>query len=163
MKKIWLTLLVLLVIIQFIHPKKNQAAGAQPAAIGMQYAVPDSVQHILAVSCNDCHSNNTVYPWYSKLQPVDWWLNHHVNEGKEELNFDAFADYSPRKQYHKLDELIKEVKEDGMPLDSYTWIHKDALLSTEQKATLTNWADGIRRQLEQKYPPDSLNRPGKRP
>lgn len=162
MKKFWLLLVIVLVIIQFIHPKKNLSATPSPNAIARAYAVPENVQHILSVSCNDCHSNNTVYPWYSKIQPVDWWLNHHVNEGKEELNFDEFAQYSPRRQYRKMEELIKEIKGDGMPLDSYTWIHKDALLDMNQKATLTSWAEGIRRQLEQKFPPDSLNRPQKK-
>lgn len=157
-KKILIFLLAVLVIIQFFHPRKNIAAAASANNAGRQYPVPEDVQKILAASCNDCHSNNTVYPWYAKIQPVDWWLANHVNEGKRELNFDEFAAYSPRRQYRKMEEVIKEVKEDGMPLDSYTWVHKNALLSAAQKKSLIEWAQGIRSTLEQQYPADSLVR-----
>jgi len=155
-KKILVILLVVLVIIQFFHPAKNMAAPVAANTISAVYPVPDNVKNILAASCNDCHSNNTIYPWYSKIQPVDWWMGGHVDEGKRELNFDEFATYSPRRQYNKLEDLIKEVKDDGMPLDSYTWIHKNAILSADQKQVLISWADGIRAEMKQKYPADSL-------
>jgi len=157
-KKILLVILVILLIIQFFHPKKNTGAEPSPNGIAAVYAVPDSVQQVLAVACNDCHSGNTRYPWYSKIQPVDWWLTHHVNEGKRELNFDEFKTFTPRRQYNKMKSLINEIKEGGMPLDSYTWIHKDAILSPAQKQLLITWAEDIRRQLEKTYPPDSLAR-----
>lgn len=157
-KKILVALLLVLVLIQFIHPQKNRGTPVPANSIAAVYPVPDDVKKILAASCNDCHSANTIYPWYSKIQPVDWWLSHHVNEGKDELNFDEFATYSPRRQYHKLEELIKEVKEDGMPLDSYTWIHKNAILNADQKQAIVSWAEGIRSSMQQKYPADSLAR-----
>jgi len=53
---------------------------------------------------------------------------------------------------------VREIKEDGMPLDSYTWIHKDAILTPAQKQLLITWAEGIQRQLEKTWPPDSLAR-----
>lgn len=62
LKKIFLVLLVALVVIQFIHPKKNKAEGAQPNYIGNAYTIPDDVKSILAKACIDCHSNNTKYP-----------------------------------------------------------------------------------------------------
>jgi hypothetical protein len=158
LKKVLFLLLAVLVIIQFIHPAKNVAAGPAAGNIAAVYPVPDEVAQLLGASCNDCHSNNTAYPWYTKIQPVDWWLTHHINEGKEELNFDAFATYNLRRQYHKMEEVIKQVKEDGMPLDSYTWIHKDALLNPAQKQTIIHWAAGIRLSMEQQYPTDSLVR-----
>ena len=80
-KNVMLALLVMLVIIQFIHPSKNTS---DPSAllvndISRQYKVPDSIHQILEASCYDCHSNNTIYPWYSKIQPVAWWLNNHID------------------------------------------------------------------------------------
>ncbi|MEO5681200.1 MAG: heme-binding domain-containing protein [Chitinophagaceae bacterium] len=155
-KKILVILLVALVIVQFFHPQKNMAAVAATQSITAVYPVPGNVKEILAASCNDCHSNNTVYPWYAKLQPVDWWLNDHIKEGKKELNFDEFATYSPRRQYRKMEEIIKQVKENEMPLDSYTWIHKEAVLRADQKQLLTQWAESIQKVLQQKYPVDSL-------
>ena len=157
-KKIGLILLAALVIIQFFHPKKNTGPEPSPNSIAAVYTTPDSVQQVLAVACNDCHSGNTRYPWYNKVQPVAWWLANHVNEGKKELDFDQFKTFTPRRQYNKMKSLVREIKEDGMPLDSYTWIHKDAILTPAQKQLLITWAEGIQRQLEKTWPPDSLAR-----
>ncbi len=155
-KKIFIALLIALVIIQFFHPKKNETVVVPANSIAAVYPVPADVKKILAVSCNDCHSGNTIYPWYSKIQPVDWWMDNHVKEGKRELNFDEFATFSLRRQYKKMEEIIKQIKEDEMPLNSYTWIHKDAILSPDQKQLIISWAEGIRTSMEQKYPLDSL-------
>jgi hypothetical protein len=157
-KKILLFLLVAFVVIQFIHPKKNKAAGIQPNYIGNNFPVPEDVRFILAKACNDCHSNNTEYPWYAKLQPVDWWMDKHVRDGKKHFNLDEYTNRSLRYQYHKMEETIEMVKEKHMPLDSYTWIHKDARLTEEEKNKLINWADGVIKVMESKYPRDSLVR-----
>src|SRR5665647_1862494 len=112
LKNILLLLLVALVIIQFIRPGKNISAPSTLLAndISKVYTVPDSVHQILQTSCYDCHSNNTTYPWYAKVQPVAWWLNNHIVEGKKEVNFSEFATYRIGRQYKKLDEIIKQVK-----------------------------------------------------
>lgn len=157
-KKILVGLLIAFVIIQFFHPKKNISTSPSPNAVAKMYNTPEDVKQILATSCNDCHSNNTVYPWYSKVQPVAWWLNNHINDGKNEMNFDDFKNFSPRRQYNKLEEVEKQIKEGDMPLNSYTWIHKNAILTEVQKQKLTAWAEGIRNDLKQKYPMDSLLR-----
>ena len=158
LKKIFIVLLVALIIIQFIHPKKNKAEGEQINYIGNAFNVTNEVKAILAKACNDCHTNNTNYPWYINIQPVDWWMNHHVNDGKKELNFDEYINKNLRFQYHKMEEIDEMIKEGEMPLDSYTWIHKDAKLTEEEKSTLMNWADGIRESMKAKYPLDSLIR-----
>lgn len=157
-KKILIALLVVLIIIQFFHPPRNQNPVVTGHTLASLYFTPTTVKAVLEASCNDCHSNNTVYPWYSKLQPVDWWMTNHVNEGKAELNFDEFATYSLRRQYRKTEEMIEQVKEQEMPLNSYTWIHKNAILNTEQKDALIDWATSIRTEMEKKYPKDSLVR-----
>lgn len=157
-KKILLVLLAVLIIIQFIHPKKNKAEGPQPNFIGNSFAIPEDVNVILAKACNDCHSNNTKYPWYTKFQPIHWWLDKHIKEGKKHLNFDEYTHKSLRYQYHKMEETIEMVKEGEMPLNSYTWTHKDARLSEEEKSKLTNWANSIMDTMKAKYPLDSLVR-----
>lgn len=157
-KKILLLLLIAFVVIQFIHPARNRSEGQQPNYIGNVHAIPEDVKSILAKACNDCHSNNTRYPWYSKIQPVDWWLTDHVNDGKSELNFDEYTHRSLRFQYHKLEEVVEQVEKDEMPLESYTWIHSDAKLSPDEKATLINWAKARMQDMEGKYPIDSLKR-----
>ena len=155
-KKIGLVLLVCLVILQFIRPSKNSNPVDASKQITAATAVPENATLILKKACNDCHSNNTNYPWYSNIQPVYFWLNDHIKEGKRELNFDEFASYRLRKQYHKMEELIEQVKEGEMPLSSYTLIHTDAKLTDAEKATLTGWAQGIMDSMKAKYPIDSL-------
>jgi hypothetical protein len=144
------------IVIQFIRPEKNKAAGTSKNDISTLHAVPANVQSILKTSCNDCHSNNTEYPWYANIQPVAWWLNDHIVDGKKHLNFSEFATYSLRKQYHKLEETDEMVEKAEMPLESYLWIHKDADLSKEQTATLLNWVNAVMDTMKAKYPIDSL-------
>ncbi len=157
-KNLFLLLLVIIVIIQFFHPQKNISSPDNLLIndISKVYSVPDSVNQILQTSCYDCHSNNTVYPWYSKIQPVAWWLNNHIVEGKKEINFSEFASYRLGRQFKKLDEIVKQVKEDEMPLSSYTLIHRNAALAPEQKIIITNWAKAISDSIKANYPADSL-------
>ena len=158
-RKIMYVLLAAFIVIQFIHPAKNTSEGLQPNTIGNNYAIPADVKSILGKDCNDCHSNNTRYPWYAKIQPVDWWLNKHVVDGKKDLNFDEFTNRAPRYQYHKMEEVIEMVKEREMPLKSYTWTHKDARLNSNEREKLTGWAQSVMDAMKVKYPVDSLIRP----
>jgi hypothetical protein len=155
-------LLIALVVIQFFHPKKNIHEGDQPNAITKLHAVPDDVKVRLKKACGDCHTNNTVYPWYSKIQPVDWWLNDHIKEGKRNLNLDELGVRPAWLRYHKMEEVKEQVEKGEMPLNSYTWIHKDAILTDEEKAKLNGWAQSVMDQMKQTLPADSLVRP-KRP
>ena len=159
-KKILIVLLVVFIAIQFFRPAKNINTATADTAnnISKVFYVPDSVHSILKTSCYNCHSNNTYYPWYAAIQPAAWWLQDHVNEGKKEVNFDEFATYSPRRQYKKFEEIIEQVKEEEMPLSSYTLIHRNAKLSKLQSATLTDWANEQQESMKAKYPADSLKR-----
>ena len=157
-KKILLVLLVLLIIIQFIHPSRNISKGEQPNNISRAFNVPTEVRTVLDKACMDCHSNNTRYRWYFKIQPLDWWLTHHINEGKQELNFDEYTNKPLRYQYHKMESTVDQIKKDEMPLNSYLWVHKDAVLTDSEKNILISWAQGITNEMKAKYPADSLVR-----
>lgn len=159
-RKILWVLVLALVIIQFFHPDKNinNSVEAEAHDISKVMPVPDKVEDILQKSCYDCHSNNTNYPWYAEVQPVSWWLNHHIEEGKHEVNFNEFSTYSLRRQYKKLEEIVEQLKEDEMPLSSYTLIHKDAQLTPEQKSLVTAWANAAIDTMKARYPADSLLR-----
>ena len=158
----WL-LLIALVLIQFFRPAKNIREGDQPNAISKKFQVSADVKIILDKACMDCHSNNTRYPWYSNIQPVAWWLNNHVIDGRKELNFDEYITRRPRFQYRRMEQMIDLVKKKEMPLDSYTWTHKDAILTEEEKTKLYDWAKSVMNALEAQYPIDSLKRPSPPP
>ena len=155
-KRILIALLIIFIAIQFIRPAKNRSEGISANDISTKYPVPDSVQAILKVACYDCHSNNTRYPWYSEIQPVAWWLNNHIKDGKRGLNFSEFTSYRIKKQFHRLDDINKLVKKNEMPLSSYTLIHTDAKLTEGQKLAIAAWATSIRDSIKAHYPPDSL-------
>jgi Haem-binding domain len=157
-KRTFLILLLAFIIIQFIRPAKNKSDGISRNDITKAYPVPENVQAILKTSCYDCHSNNTAYPWYAQIQPVAWWLNDHIVEGKKELNFSEFASYRIGKQFRKLDEINGQVKHDEMPLETYLWIHKNAKLNNDQKLILANWVTAVRDSIKANYPTDSLMR-----
>ena len=156
LKRTFQILLVAFIVIQFFRPAKNNAEGISSNDISKIYAIPADVQSILKTSCYDCHSNNTVYPWYAEIQPAAWWLADHVKEGKKELNFSEFASYKISRQYRKLEEINKEIKEGEMPLELYLWIHKNSKLRDEQKLILANWVKAVMDTMKAKYPIDSL-------
>jgi hypothetical protein len=156
LKKILWILLIIFIAIQFFRPAKNRSDGPGPHDISTKYPVPDSVQAILKVACNDCHTNNTRYPWYAEVQPVAWWLNSHINDGKRGLNFSEFTTYRIRKQFHRLDDISEMVKKDEMPIGSYTIIHKDAILTDRQKRAIADWTEALKDSIRAHYPPDSL-------
>lgn len=149
LRKTGIVLLIALIVIQFIRPAQNKSVASQPNDIAVSMRVPEDIQLILRKACYDCHSNNTEYPWYSYIQPVYWWLNHHVEEGKGELNFSEFGAYKLKRKIKKLNEISGEVTEGEMPLASYTWMHKEAKLSKEEANKIINWANLMANKLEQ--------------
>jgi hypothetical protein len=139
-KKILLGLLVVFIIIQFMQPVRNKSDQVLPTDLTKTVHVPENIHGILLSACYDCHSNNTNYPWYSRVQPFGWMLANHIRKGKAELNFSDFGSYSKRRQISKMNGIANSVKEGSMPLSSYTMMHKEAGLSKDEKALLIDWA-----------------------
>lgn len=147
MKKLIILITVVLVLIQFFHPDKNISVQPSENAIEKKHTVPVNISSLLKTSCYDCHSNNTSYPWYNNVQPVAWWLNNHVNNGKRHLNFDEFNTYSAEKKKKKLAEIVETIENKEMPLSSYTLIHTNARLTLKQQKEIIDWADTLRTNL----------------
>jgi len=156
-KKIVLALCAILLLIQFIRPEKN-LSDDRTFDISKGYGIPESLSLTLQSACNDCHTNKTTYPWYAEIQPVASWLNYHVTDGKNHLNFSTFTKLPIAVQNHKLEEIVEMVKEGEMPLKSYTWfgLHKGANLSDQDKNAILDWAASQMDSLKQQYPADSL-------
>jgi hypothetical protein len=100
------------------------------------------VKAILKRSCYDCHSNETVWPWYSSVAPVSWVVARDVHRGREELNFSTWARSASPEQAKKATASWKEVLEGEMPPRSYLTVHPEARLSPEDRAVLRAWAGG---------------------
>ena len=130
------------IIIQFFRPDFTNPPVNQAETLQATIEVPENVQAILSRSCMDCHSHETKYPWYSKIQPSAWFLADHIAEGRRELNFSIWKTYEPSRQRRKLSEICDETKAKFMPLPSYLWIHRAAQLSDAEIKTLCDWTTG---------------------
>lgn len=109
---------------------------------------PDEIMKIMKHACYDCHSNNTRYPWYARIQPVGWWIQNHVLEGRRELNFSEFGRWRAEDQADILRHCAKLVEKGSMPLGSYLRMHPEARLDITQKALLLDWWKKRARELE---------------
>jgi hypothetical protein len=148
----------LFIILQFIRPDKNLSRDPSTSSITRDFNIPADVHRLLQRSCYDCHSNYTIYPWYAEIQPVGWWLNSHITQGKRMVNFDEFGSYQPFRQYGRFADIIEQVTKDEMPLPSYLFIHRYAKLSPEEKTLLVDWSRAMMASMKAKYPANSLVR-----
>lgn len=143
LKVIAIIALIALIGIQFIPTTRNQSDILPATDFIATYNPPKEVERIFRTSCYDCHSNNTEYPWYNKIQPVAMYLEEHIEHGKEEFNFNEFGDYSERRKKSKLKSLLKEVEQGKMPLESYTLIHRDSKISESEEKLVLDWVNKI--------------------
>ncbi len=143
-KNILILLLIVLVVVQFFGPEKNEGYTESIAAFFEDTNPPENVKRILKESCFDCHSSVTRYPWYNNITPVNYWMADHIKHAKGHFNMSKWNDYSVKKKDHKFEELIEMVDKKDMPLPSYTWMHDEANLTEEQIASVIAWAKQVR-------------------
>lgn len=142
--KILLVVLVVgLVVIQFFRIDKTNPQVNAAETLEAAVDVPPDIKLILGRACNDCHSNQTIYPWYSNVQPAAWFLKSHIDDGRRHLNFSVFNTYDAKKKAKKLEEICEEVESSAMPLPSYLWIHRDAVVSESEKKALCDWTKSV--------------------
>lgn len=146
-KRIFLVLVIVFILIQFIRPARNSSGQVLPTDITKTVNVPGPVLSAFKSACYDCHSNNTRYPWYMNIQPMGWLMANHIKNGKENLNFSEFGAYSNRKGANKLRAIAKSIDEGSMPISSYTMMHANARLSKEDKDRIKDWATKTRDSL----------------
>lgn len=142
MKNEWpilLSFLILVLALQIIPVRKKGSPVALEKRFVTQFKVPANVNRILEKSCYDCHSNQTNYPWYGTVQPIAMLLQNHITEGKQKLNFDELPEYGKRRLRSKFREIVKQIEQDKMPLNSYLWLHADARLSASDKKVLIQY------------------------
>lgn len=152
-RKLLLVVALLAAAIQFVRRPDFQAPPS-PAerAFEKHHPAPPAVIDILRRGCYDCHSHETRWPWYSRIAPVSWWINGHVQHAREEINFSDWPD-DPHKEptsAKRLDEMCEEVREGHMPLPSYKLLHPAARLSPEEVDTLCAWTVHERSRLSAK-------------
>jgi hypothetical protein len=135
-KIILIVLVVALVVIQFIPVQKTN-----PPVTG-EIDAPESVMKVFKTSCYDCHSNEVVWPWYSRVAPASWLVAYDVNEAREEYNFSEWSSYNAEERMDNREEIWEEVEEGHMPLWYYVLLHPEAKLSVEDKEIIKKWSEG---------------------
>lgn len=138
---------VIFAALQLVRPARTNPPVDQSRTLQAHARVPPEVASILDRSCNDCHSHQTRWPWYSNIAPVSWFVINHVNEGRDEMNFSDWAQYSERQQAGLMQQICREITSGAMPLRSYLRMHHNAELSGEDVKTLCDWADAESQRL----------------
>jgi hypothetical protein len=131
-----IVLAVVVVLIQFIPVERTNPLEPAPLE------APADVLAVLEQSCFDCHSHRTRWPWYAWVAPVSWFITHDVEEGRQHLDFSNWGGLPTAKRDHLRKDIWEEVSEGEMPLETYTWLHRDAALTAADLAVLRRWTGG---------------------
>lgn len=141
LKILAIVIVVAFIVLQFFRIDKSVPSINPSETLESAVSVPPDVSLILGRSCNDCHSYSTIYPWYSNVQPVAWFLKNHIDDGRRKLNLSIFNTYTNKKKAKKLEEICEQVESKEMPLPSYLWIHWDSTLKDTEARALCDWTN----------------------
>lgn len=150
MKKVWIilgSLVLIFIIMQFFRPEKNDNLVNPQNDIVFALDVPGPVRKKLADACYDCHSNRTVYPFYSNFAPVSWMLANHIREGKEHLNFSEWAGYDRKEQIKLLTAICEEITTGEMPMKGYVFMHSRAIINEKELEEICKWTEAASEQV----------------
>ena len=136
LKNILIVLVVLIVVAQLVPVTRDNPP------VQADFNDNAAVKLVLKKSCYDCHSNESVWPWYSNIAPVSWLVASDVHEARQKLNFSNWGLMTAARLKHAPDNMWDEVNEGGMPLPQYLLIHTDAKLTDADKAVIRAWAEG---------------------
>jgi len=139
-RKILVPIILVLGLIQFIPHEHPTATADEADKIVVENA---EVNSILDKACMDCHSNETNYPWYAEVTPVNMWIDGHIEEGREHLNFSEWNSASASDRAHVSEEIVEVVHEKEMPMLFYWLIHWDAKLTDAERETLVEYFKSI--------------------
>jgi len=143
--RVWGKRLLLVGVVALVAAQFVPVTGANPPidpaqAVFASMPVPAEITATLNRACQDCHSNQTVWPWYSRIAPVSWLIINDVNEGRRELNFSEWGRYTARRQDRKLKEICEQVERGKMPMPIYTVMHPDAKLTASDRKAICAWS-----------------------
>ena len=134
-----IAILVILVIMQFFRIDKTNPETSPENDFLTSVNAPQDIHNMIKTSCYDCHSNETVYPWYSNFAPVSWMLKSHINDARDNINFSEWSDFTNKNKIGIYEDCIDMINDHDMPLASYKLMHKEARLSDNQRNELINW------------------------
>lgn len=134
--------LALALCVQFIPVARDNPPA--PAANLVYAGAPPSVRTVFDESCNNCHSNQTAWPWYSYVAPFSWIVTHDVHQGRRQLNFSEWEKYPPKKRQEKLEAICEQLVNGDMPDGKYLLIHRSARLTQDEQEAVCTWVERMR-------------------
>lgn len=142
-----IVLVVLFAAMQFIRPPRTNPSVDESQTISKHTQMTPQVSAILERSCRDCHSDKTVWPWYSNVAPVSWFVTGHVDNGRRMMNLSEWGRLDHDRQAKKLQQMCDEVTDGAMPLSVYTPMHPGSKLTPDDVKTLCAWTESERARL----------------
>lgn len=138
-RNIIIGLAVVFVGIQFIRPN-IESPPVDPAKdfVNIEKA-PENIRVMLKNSCYDCHSHETVYPWYNQIAPVSWYLADHIKDGRKDFNMSTWSEFPENRKGRRLKGAARLVRNGQMPLWDYKLAHPESRLTDQQKEELAVW------------------------
>jgi heme-binding protein len=130
LKQVVVVFVVVFAAAQVVRPARSNPPTDVGRTIQAQTATTSGLAAILDRSCRDCHSNATVWPWYTQIAPVSWLMAYGVSKGRKAVNFSEWRGYKPDQQRVLLIESCQDVSQGRMP-GPYTLLHPEMRLSTK--------------------------------
>ena len=153
LKQAGLVIVGALVVGQAIRPARTNPTVDPTKTLAATIHLPANIMATLDRGCRDCHSSDTVWPWYTNVSPLSWWIAHHVTEGRREVSFSEWGTLDVRRQFKKLGDICEQVGKGEMPTESYLLIHRDAALSDEERQAVCDWTKTEQTKLGPLPPP----------
>jgi len=141
------SLLGIFLLLQIYPSKRPEITDINKDDLLKNEDVPKNISSMLRSACYDCHSNETIYPWYANIAPLKWWIYDHIEEGREELNFSEWNSLNKADKAEALDDIATEVMDNKMPLESYPITHPKAKLSEADRQAISDWAETFSEKL----------------
>ena len=145
----WVAIVIAAIFVglQFTTPRHTNPSIDATQTLAATTTVPPEVAAVFGRSCNDCHSNETNWRWYTYVAPVSWFTVDHVNDGRKELNVSEWGHYGKRMKDTRLKAICAQARAGTMPIASYTFVHRDTKLSPDEVTKICEWTDSERQQL----------------
>lgn len=141
MKKVLWTLVVIVIVLQFIPANRPITITNNPDDLLMNNVINSEVALMLRNACYDCHSNESHFPWYAYVAPVSYLIDRDIREGRTHLNFSEWESLKATKKLKLLGEISDEVGDGEMPMKIYPPLHPKARLTDEDRKKIVEWTD----------------------
>jgi len=138
-KKAGLAGIIVLLAAQLVPVDRSNPPVDPSKTIYALTPMPANVRSVFQGSCANCHSNETHWPWYSRVAPFSWIVAHDVHQGRRNLNFSNWGIYPLRRRQNKLESICDQLMNGEMPDSKYVFVHRDAKLTQEQKEAVCTW------------------------